>query len=105
MSLLDRFRPKWQHSDTDVRAAAVRKLGKEDFDLLSAVAQSDEDPRVRRIAVKKLDDPRLLLKIGASDPDEGLRDCAGERAGGILIGIAVSNDEMEQSQKAISLLS
>ena len=75
--MLDRLRPKWQHSDTEVRAEAVRKLGKEDSELLSAVAQSDDDARVRRIAVKKLDDPKLLLKIGENDPDER-RNAAGD---------------------------
>ena len=66
MSLLNRLRPKWQNSDPDVRAEAVRQLGKDEVELLTAVAQGDTDPRVRRIAVKKLDSPRLLLEIAES---------------------------------------
>lgn len=104
MSLLDRLRPKWQHSDTEVRAAAVRQLGKEDAELLGAVAQSDPDPRVRRIAVKKLDDPRLLLEIGRSDADDGLRAFATERANSILVEIATSDQDPEQSERAVTLV-
>ncbi len=105
MSLLDRFRPKWQHSDTEVRLAAVRQLGKDDLELAGAVAQSDEDPRVRRIAVKKLDDPKLLLEIGKTDADEGLRRFATQRACSILVEIATSDEDAEQSARALGLLS
>jgi hypothetical protein len=105
VSVLDRFRPKWQHSDIEVRAAAVRQLGKDDAELLGAVAQSDPDAKVRRIAVKKLDDPKLLLEIGREDPDEGLRAYAMERAGSILVEIAVSDEDQGQSERAVSHLS
>ncbi len=104
MSLLDRFRPKWQHSDTDVRAAAVRQLGKEDSELLGAVAQGDPDPRVRRIAVKKLDNPKLLLEISREDDDDSLRGFAKERANAILVDIAVSDEDTDQSERAVALL-
>ncbi len=104
MSLLDRFRPKWQHSDTDVRAAAVRQLGKEDSELLGAVAQGDPDPRVRRIAVKKLDDPKLLLEISREDDDDNLRGFAKERANAILVEIAVSDEDSDQSERALALI-
>ena len=104
MSLLDRFRPKWQHSDTDVRAAAVRHLGKDDAELLGAVAQSDPDARVRRIAVKKLDNPKLLLEIGTHDEDEHLRSFALERANAILVEIATWDEDEDQSKRAVALL-
>ena len=73
MSLLNRRRPKLRNSDPDVRAEAVRELEKEEVDLLTAVAQTDTDIRVRRIAVKKLESPLHLLEISEKDEDESLR--------------------------------
>ena len=80
MSLLNRRRPKLRNSDPDVRAEAVRELEKEEVDLLTAVAQTDTDIRVRRIAVKKLESPRHLLEISEKDEDESLRAFARARA-------------------------
>src|SRR3989304_10422707 len=80
MSLLDRLRPKWQSADAEVRAQAVRELAKSEVELLAAVAQQDPDPRVRRIALKKLESPRLLLEIAETDKDESLRSFARKRA-------------------------
>src|SRR6266568_1648528 len=65
MGIIDLFRPKWRHSDAEVRAEAVRALGSNQL-----------DARVRRIAVKRLDDPRVLADIAARDPDEGIRELA-----------------------------
>lgn len=97
MSLLNRLRPKWQNSDPDVRADAVRQLGKDDVELLTAVAQGDTDPRVRRIAVKKLDSPRLLLEIADTDEDEALARFARRRAHQLLVDIACDDRDVEES--------
>lgn len=104
MSLLDRLRPKWQSTDAEVRAQAVRELPKSEVDLLTAVAQQDPDPRVRRIALKKLDSPRLLLSIADEDGDEALRAFARKRARQLLIAIACDRRSLEESQRALSLL-
>ena len=104
MSLLDRLRPKWQNTDPDVRAEAVRHLGKDEVELLTAVAQGDTDPRVRRIAVKKLESPRLLLEIAESDEDESLAAFARRRASHLLIEIACDERDLEESKRALGLL-
>lgn len=104
MSLLDRLRPKWQSTDAEVRAQAVRELPKSEVDLLTAVAQQDPDPRVRRIALKKLESPRLLLSIAEQDGDEALRSFAKKRARQLLVAIACDRRSLEESQRALSLL-
>jgi len=91
MGFIDLFRPKWRHSDIDVRAEAVRSLGADQFTALVQVAQKDKDARVRRIAVKRLDDPRLLADIAVHDPDEGIRELAGEKAAGFLVQAALAD--------------
>ena len=104
MSLLNRLRPKWQNTDPDVRADAVRHLGKDEVELLTAVAQGDVDPRVRRIAFKKLDSPRLLLEIADSDENESLAAFARRRAAHLLIDIACDDRDLEESKRALGLL-
>jgi hypothetical protein len=94
MGLADLFRPKWKHSDVEVRAAAVRELELDTHgEILETIARDDGDAEVRRIAIKKLQDPRLLLELAASDADEALRRLAGERGTSLLISTAVSSDE------------
>src|SRR4051812_19321398 len=70
MGFLDFFRPSWKHSNVDVRSEAVRRLDAQDAAILAKVARNDGDPKVRRIALKKIDSPELLTELGQSDPDE-----------------------------------
>jgi hypothetical protein len=105
MSLLDRLRPKWQSTDVEIRAQAVRELDKVEVELLTAVAQQDPDPRVRRIAVKKLESPRLLLELAEKDQDVGLRSFALKRARQFLVHIACDRRDLEESRRAFALLS
>src|SRR5436190_1396550 len=60
MGFLDLFKPRWKHSDPDVRAEAVRQLDENDARILAQVARRETDVRVRRIALKKIADPALL---------------------------------------------
>jgi hypothetical protein len=104
MSLLDRLRPKWQSADAEVRAQAVRELPKDELELLTAVAQQDPDPRVRRIALKKLESPRLLLSIADTDGDQAIRSFARKRARQRLVHIACDERDLEESKRALALL-
>jgi hypothetical protein len=75
MTLLDRFRarPPWQSPDPQVRAAAVRQLGADQSDVVATIARDDEDPRVRRAAVQRLEDPIALAERARDDGDESVR--------------------------------
>ena len=104
MVFLDRLLPAWRHSDPEVRASAVRELGRSSLDVLAAVARSDSDPRVRRIAVKKLDDTELLLEIGRTDADAELRSFASARAEELLLECALSGQPPEDCLRALDAL-
>src|SRR6185503_8816797 len=80
MPLLDRFRsrPAWQSKDPEIRASAVRQLGGDQQELLLAIAREDEDPRVRRLAVRKLSEVADLAAIAREDADAGVRGEAGD---------------------------
>jgi hypothetical protein len=81
MALLDRFRarPAWQSPDPQVRVAAVRQLGAEQSDVIASIARDDADPRVRRAAVQRLDDPAALAERANDDGDESVRQEAASR--------------------------
>ena len=105
MKLLDPIRPRWQHSDPEVRLSAVRQLGDEDQELLATLALEDQDIRVRRSAIKRLEDPAKLQEVSDRDPNEGLRELAAERAAEILTAAALSDGDASACQDALTKLS
>jgi hypothetical protein len=105
VSLLDRLKPAWQHTDAEVRARAVRRLSADQIEVLTGVARNDADSRVRRIAIKKLDEPDVLQELSRTEPDERLRAFAAERAASLLANVAVSAAELETCLKALARLS
>ena len=54
MSLLNIFRPKWQHSDPKVRVQAILELGNDSQSIFETIASSDENVEVREAAIRKL---------------------------------------------------
>ena len=93
MGFSDLFKPKWKHSNPEVRAEAVRALSDDDAALLATIARSDADARVRRIAVKRIVDADVLSDVAKRDPDEGLRKAAIEKAEEVLVSAAVAGDD------------
>jgi len=102
-TLIDRFRgrPEWQHSDPAVRAEAVLRLPASDRELILALAREDADPRVRRAAVKRIDEMALLVEIAGSDADDGVR----EEAAGRIAHAALHAHDEAAAQAAVAGLS
>ncbi|MGZ3440240.1 MAG: DUF349 domain-containing protein [Polyangia bacterium] len=92
MGFSDLFKPKWKHSNPEVRADAVRSLGDDEAALLATIARNDADARVRRIAVKRIVDADVLGEVAAHDPDESLRKAAIEKAEEVLVSAANAGD-------------
>lgn len=105
MVFLDRLMPAWRHSDPEVRAAAVRKLGDDARHILESIARNDNDVRVRRAAIKRLDDPELLLEVGRKDTDDDLRSLATGRAEELLVDRAISHRPVQECLQALGSLS
>ncbi|MCB1035746.1 MAG: DUF349 domain-containing protein, partial [Acidobacteria bacterium] len=95
MSLLDRFRPEWKHTDPEVRADAVRQLGASARETLAEVARTDSEAKIRGLAVKKIEDVDLLREIAGSDSDERVSELAAERANQLLAATAAGSEEEE----------
>jgi phage host-nuclease inhibitor protein Gam len=104
MALLDRLLPAWRHRDPEMRAAAVRALGRDAQETLASVARTDGDVRIRRIAIKKVDDAEVLLEIGRNDADEELRAFATARAEELLVERATSPQPPEECSRALAAL-
>jgi len=92
MGFSDLFKPKWKHSNPEVRAEAVRALGEDEAALLATIAKNDSDARVRRLAVKRIVDAGVLSEVAAKDPDESLRKAAVEKAEELLSAAAIAGE-------------
>ncbi len=103
MTLLDKFRPNWKHSDVEVRADAVRQLGSSARQTLTEIAKTDTEAKIRALAIKKIDDTDLLLEIHESETEEKVKEIAYERAASLLIATAAGENE-EEAQKALKHL-
>ena len=90
MALLDRLRrrPRWEDPDPKVRAEGVREIPAEEQDRIAQIATSDDDPLVRRAAVRRLSGADVLVRIAAEDRDAGVR----EKAEGALLALALAGE-------------
>jgi hypothetical protein len=102
MAIIDIFRakPKWLHGDPLVRIEAVRQLPAHDQATLISLAQTDTDARVRKIAVKRLQDVQLLTEIARRDGDATVRD----EALAVLTGVCMTTDDEARGQLALAAL-
>src|SRR4030095_1493994 len=85
MTLLDRFRRSapWEDPDPSVRVEAVRKI--EDQALLTRIAGSDPDARVRRATLRRLNMPGAVASW-AHDADADVREEALEALTAFAMG-------------------
>src|SRR3954464_5986179 len=95
MSILDWFRPKWQKNNPEGRVPAGRALDDDQMKVLLRVAQSDVDARVRKVALRRIDDLEVLGSIARDDEDDEIRKIAGEKFTRILIGAATSGGDSD----------
>lgn len=71
MSLLDRFRPRWRHSDPVTRKSALADLA--DPAVLRRIFEGDPDPEVRRAAFERITEQEYLAHIAKGETELNLR--------------------------------
>ena len=94
MTIANWFRPKWKHSNPDVRQKAVTSLTNQSVlayiaknddhanvrktanDTLTDIAKNDKDSKVRLAAVQRVTDQNLLADIAKHE--QKCKECAGE---------------------------
>jgi len=69
MSLLDVFKPKWQHSDSVMRKQAIQSLDSTDLDALLDIAKSDSEIEMRKLAIQKISSPVYLTDLLKTEQD------------------------------------
>ena len=72
MALSDWLKPRYQHSDPQVRLAAVRELASSQTDLLAKIASTDSNEDVAVAAISLLEDPDALGRIASQDISAGV---------------------------------
>jgi hypothetical protein len=85
MSILDWFRPRWRHSNWQVRKAAVETfsipslmgpIARRHQTILAKIARKDTAPVVRMAAIERLVDFDTRLEIATKDPNPEVRKAA-----------------------------
>ncbi|MEZ4528810.1 MAG: DUF349 domain-containing protein [Desulfobacterales bacterium] len=84
MALTDFMKPRWKHSNPEIRLRSVQEMGAEDRDLLQEIAITDSDPRVRIEAIGRITDENFLRDFAASRGDSEVIRAAGDRLHVIL---------------------
>src|SRR5215831_14880987 len=104
MSFLDRFKiqPKHRSTDPEQRVAGVQELTDtpEDAAVLVSLAREDEDGRVRRAALARIQDVGTLADLAAADRDASIRSELVER----LARVAASSDAADAALAALAAL-
>jgi hypothetical protein len=114
MGFLDLFRPKWKHSDLNVRLDAVHNLDNDDTWTLEKVVLGDGDARVRKLALGKLRDAAVLRRVADTASDQELRDEALQKADALLAtqacaslddeGLLTARDALERISTPAALI-
>lgn len=102
MSIIDLFRPKYKHSNAEIRMKSVENLN--DQKLLVKIATEDENIGVKKRAINKLVDQKILFKIATESENNDLRKTAINKITDqeILFKIAMEGENNDLKKTAIN---
>ncbi|HSR53395.1 MAG TPA: HEAT repeat domain-containing protein, partial [Acidobacteriota bacterium] len=72
-------KPKWQHRDPSVRREVIGELSDQELQQALPEVLKDPDAEVRVAALKRALSLQELQRVAAEDPEEGVRQTAGQR--------------------------
>lgn len=106
MSFLDRFKPqpKYRSPDPAIRLAGIAELpdDAESWGVIAELAASDEDVRVRRAAVNRLDAVGYLARLARIEKDESLRRELADKLVAIATAPAANDGDAAQALDGVS---
>ncbi len=100
------LKPRWQHKDPAIRERAVAQLqlgNPEQAQILATLARGDAVQAVRRAAISRLSDMKLLDQMQQQDHDDSIRDAAAEQIRRLLAGLAEHSPSRENRLRLIGL--
>lgn len=102
MGISDLFRPNWKHSNSRVRAAAVKALEPSQVEPLLEVAEKDSDALIRALAVDRLEDPETLEALARRATDATVASLARQRADALWMAMATQDEDEESAVEALA---
>lgn len=85
MMLKNFFKPRWQHSNPQIRRQALAELT-DDHEVLIQIACQDTDLELRKLAIDRITNLIILDRLARTDLDEQIREFANERFKKIFSG-------------------
>ncbi len=101
MGIGNLFRPKYKHSNPQVRARAIADLTADQSTIVVEIASTDDDTAVRKAAINHLSDPADLEEVAQAQNDSTLRRLAHGRAVDLWTKAALADDE-DAARQAIN---
>ncbi len=98
MGLADLFKPKWKNPDVSIRRQAVEKI--QDDKILDKILTSETDEGILLVALKKSNSPKLLSHLRQKSPNPEIRRAADRR----ITEIAEKNTVLGKRVEAVKLL-
>ena len=98
------FKPRWQHTNPDIRCLAVEQLdARNDAEILAKLVRGDVTEKVRAAAACKLIDLTLLDNVIQCDQSQYVRDAAQQRMMALLAGASPDSPPIETRLRLIRL--
>ena len=96
------FKPKWEHPEPRIRCQALES-GDVPPEVLAKAAREDQDPTVRRCAVGRLADPKLLASLIVSESLPDIREAVNRRLREVLAAPLASGPPLVARLQAMTL--
>jgi len=93
------IKPKWQHHNPKIRQLAIETL--DEPEILSEMAQNDEEASVRQAALEKIHDFELLKKIVHAEQNQVVKETASLRLKRLLCGLEENAPELATRLKML----
>ena len=106
MGLFNFFKPKWKHSNRQVRLTAVENMSVDDLETLLEIIREDADQKVRLAALAKIDERESMELLLQEELPEEIITSAKERLEEIYtVLIVLGTEDITTSGELLALIS
>ncbi|MEE4359296.1 MAG: DUF349 domain-containing protein [Desulfococcaceae bacterium] len=102
MALTDFMKPRWKHSNPEIRLKAVQEMKEDENEVLQEIAITDGDPDIRMEAIGKIRDEHFLQDFAASKGDSAVIRAAAARLHYIWKEKILSAQDTEQAKAVLA---